>query len=98
MRSIASRRTQGDRPSVVARTRALLPDAERLGQALQHLLRHDLPEARDLALPVHQDLLGEARLRLAHVLLDQRLEQVGPIGCGDPLPDYGLRIDPMREL
>src|SRR6185437_4654560 len=43
-------------------------DGERRRQAREHFLGHDLPEARDLPVPVVQEARAERRLGLRHML------------------------------
>lgn len=64
---------------------------------LRHLLRHDLPEAADLGLPVVQQLGREARLGLADMLGHEVAQHPFPVRHLDPAPDQGVGIDPDRE-
>src|SRR6185312_8856196 len=90
-----SRRTW-QRGSIARRRPDLL--AQWLLQAGQHLLRHDLPEARQLARPVEQELLGEARLRRRRVLGDEVAQHAVPIRRGDALPYHRVGVDDGLEI
>src|SRR5260370_147837 len=87
-----------DSALVVARFRALGLERERLGQARQHLLRHNLPEAPHLAVPIDQQLLREARLCLAGVLFDEILELALPVRRSEALPHHRLAVDARGKL
>src|SRR5947209_7133305 len=70
---------------------------QRPRQTGEHLLGHDLPEARQLALPVEQELLGEARLRGQRMLSDEIPQHRSPMRRRDALPDHRVGIDDGLE-
>src|SRR6185437_15417670 len=83
---------------LVARRRLRHRVGERRRKPAQHFLWHHLPELLQRARPVEQELMGEARLRLARVLLDERAQHFLPMARRDALPDDALAIGARREF